>query len=193
MHCDLQNFSGSVYHLKQPHTLSLFLFPIVFGATYVWHRIQDAWYSSDQAVCALPSVLLEAGNLVLQERAVGKRVDPRTGGTNLGFLFHFFLPFWEKFLLIRMVLNIFPQLLISSLLLLTTQRTRPFTLCRNSEFHAHRAIIKQQKDLFAVWWLYPVHETPSCGIKWTVSFSVYLILRVSTRRVLDWETNSQSV
>ena len=33
MLCDLQVFSGrsGVYHLKQPRTQSLFLFPIVFG------------------------------------------------------------------------------------------------------------------------------------------------------------------
>ena len=29
--CDLQMFSGEVYHPKPPHAQSLFLFPIVFG------------------------------------------------------------------------------------------------------------------------------------------------------------------
>ena len=33
--CDLQIFSGSVYHLKQPHAQSLFLFPIVFGINLI--------------------------------------------------------------------------------------------------------------------------------------------------------------
>ena len=31
MLCNLQIFSGSVYHLEQLHAQSLFLFPIVFG------------------------------------------------------------------------------------------------------------------------------------------------------------------
>ena len=35
MLCDLQIFSGSVYHLEQPHTQSPFLFPIVFGINLI--------------------------------------------------------------------------------------------------------------------------------------------------------------
>ena len=31
MLCDLQIFSGNVYHPEQPRVQSLFLFPIVFG------------------------------------------------------------------------------------------------------------------------------------------------------------------
>ena len=31
MLCDLQIFSGKVYHPEPPHAQSLFLFPIVFG------------------------------------------------------------------------------------------------------------------------------------------------------------------
>ena len=33
--CDLQIFSGSVYHPEPPHAQSLFLFPIVFGINWI--------------------------------------------------------------------------------------------------------------------------------------------------------------
>ena len=35
MLCDLQIFSGKVYHPEPPHAQSLFLFPIVFGINIV--------------------------------------------------------------------------------------------------------------------------------------------------------------
>ena len=35
MLCDLQIFSGKVYHPEPPHAQSLFLFPIVFGINLI--------------------------------------------------------------------------------------------------------------------------------------------------------------
>ena len=35
MLCDLQIFSGGVYPSAQPHTQTLFLFPIVFGINII--------------------------------------------------------------------------------------------------------------------------------------------------------------
>ena len=38
-------------------------------------------------------------------------------------------------------------------------------LCHYSEFHTQSAVIRQEKDLFAVWWLHSGYETPSNGIR----------------------------
>ena len=38
MLCDLQIFSGKVYHPEPPHAQSLFLFPIVFGTNKIIAR-----------------------------------------------------------------------------------------------------------------------------------------------------------
>ena len=44
--CDLQIFSGGVFDLEQPHTLSLFLFPIAFDSFLWWEeRTSDQLFS----------------------------------------------------------------------------------------------------------------------------------------------------
>ena len=68
MLCDLQIFSGKVYHPEPPHAQSLFLFPkVLVLISFIFSIGKQSWTVQDLIICLGSSITRRAARAILRE------------------------------------------------------------------------------------------------------------------------------